>query len=411
VTTRHIVDQVIDPSAARVVVTRDEHGRATDARFDLAGLPRVDALLAGRPILEVIALTQRLCGICPVAHHLAGIRAYESLVGQVVPPAAAAIRRLLHWGSVVDLLATGLVFTARDEAFVMRRFAKTVMATAGSPGHFPVTAVPGGVAARPSGLEQCAAQLDEALATAAQLAERELDEPPPADEWEFADAALVDGDGRPDLLGERLRVVAADGGVLVAGARPDEWDGLVAEAVPGAPAPRPYLTALGPDAGAYRVGPVAQLRVGQLATPLARQLQDEWRRGAASARAIVMLHCVEAIGASLAAPSAFDGALAVPLPAPPGPGIGIGWVDGARGLLVHRYRVGANGIVDAASVLTPTAQNEPWLAASLRRAADDRSAMEHAIREADPCLPCAMTPVGGMDLVVDSARADPNGGA
>ena len=409
-TTRQVLDQAIDPSPARVLVTRDAQGEVVDARFDLAGLPRVDALLAGRPLAEVIALAERLCGICPAAHHLAGIRAYESLIGSPSPPPAAiATRRLLHWGSVIDMLAAVLVFTDRDDALTLRRFAKAAMAAAGSPGHFPATAIPGGVAARPS-VAGCAQQVDAARETALRLARQSLAEPR-SDEWDGADAALVDDDGHVDLLGGLLRIVAADGDVLVAGAAPDEWDDLVTEAVPGAPAPRPHLTGLGPERGAYRVGPVAQLRAGSLATPLARQLQDEWHAslgGAAAARAIVMLHCVEAIDALLAQPHAFDGELAAPVPAATVTGTGVGWVDGARGLLVHRYQVNPDGLVASATILTPTAQNEPWLAASLRRVAGDRRAMEHAIREADPCLPCAMTPVGGMDLVIDTM---PRGGA
>jgi len=419
-TTRRVLDQAIDPSAAHVVVTRDADGRMIDARFDLAGLPRVDALLAGRPLPEVTTLAERLCGICPAAHHLAGIRARESLAGPIVlPPAAVAIRRLLHWGSIIDMFAIGWTFTARDEAVLLRRFGKAAMAAAGSPGHFPVTAVPGGVAAPVcvADLERCAQQLADARATASRLAEQSLAERADATPLEagpaetgLADAALVDADACPDLLGEWLRVIAADGTVLIEGALADRWGTLVAESRPGDAAPRPYLVALGPGKGAYRVGPVAQLRVGQLTTPLARELQNEWLRlggDAEAARAIMTLHCVEAIAGLVGAFESFDGDLVTPLPGATAPGVGVGWVDGARGLLVHVYKVDQAGIVSTATILTPTAQNEPWLAELLRTAAgraegEDRLAMEQAIREADPCLPCAMVPVGSMGLVVDT---------
>lgn len=91
----------------------------------------------------------------------------------------------------------------------------------------------------------------------------------------------------------------------------------------------------------------------------------------------------------------------------PAGAVGVGWVDGPRGLLVHRYVAGGDGLLRAATILTPTAQNEPWLA-DLLRAAVARSAaagaLERAVREADPCLPCTAAPLGTMRLTVTDAR-------
>jgi len=251
----------------------------------------------------------------------------------------------------------------------------------------------------------------EALAAARHIAERALARPGVPDAFDGADVALVDATGRLDLFGETLRAVAADGQALItAGA--DRWDELVAEADPGSPTPRPYLVALGQAAGAYRVGPVAQLRVGPLGTPVAARLQDAWRQGnggAAAARGVIMVHCVEAIGQLLERPEVVDGTSAAPWPDALPAGAGAGLVDSARGLLVHRYATKGDGLVSSATILTPTAQNEPWLGDLLRGAADGtaaREGIEDAIREADPCLPCSTVPAGTMDLVVDTVPAD-----
>ncbi|QGF23099.1 hypothetical protein [Raineyella fluvialis] len=133
---------------------------------------------------------------------------------------------------------------------------------------------------------------------------------------------------------------------------------------------------------------------------------------------------MEVIAALLARPDLFDGPLRTDLPstAAEGEGVGIGWVDGPRGLLVHRYRAASDGRVAAAVVLTPTAQNEYWLSHLLRQAvgagtgASSRAdlGLEDAIREADPCLPCSSAPAGAMGLVVEETtsvvRHDPAGG-
>lgn len=434
---RWVLDEIIDPFGAKVVVDRAPDGTIREARFDLAGLPRVDALLTGHPVAEVPSLVERLCGVCPAAHHLAGIRALESLSGGVALPTAADLsRRLLHHASAIATHAVRAVTTSRDDAVTLRRFAKEVTVAVGSPGHFPVTAVPGGVAVPvdAEARDRCLTLVPAALAAAVRIAERTLPVPGPVDAFTGADVALIDEKGRPDLFGTRLRAVAADGRVVIDAAVAAEWDRLVAESVPGDPAPRPYLLALGPEHGRYRVGPVAQLRIGGLGTPQAAALQADWsRRGghAAAARTVVTVHSVEAIAALLARPELLDRRVRIDPPDRTGPGVGIGWVDGPRGLLVHRYQVAADGRVSSATVLTPTAQNEYWLAQLLRRAIDTGHdpghpagdpghpvgesgrgqtgpivELEDAIREADPCLPCSSAPVGAMGLVVEETVPD-----
>ena len=422
--TRLMLDEIIDPSEARVVVTRDAAGRVTDARFDMTGLPRVDSMLVGRPVAEVPALVEHLCGICPAAHHLAGIRAVEALWGVRPPVAAQFQRRLLNAGSVLSGHAMSLLIAstsqtdgkaqtdqATQDAMTLRRFAKATMAAAGSPGHFPATAIPGGVAApvSPEARARCQDLLDDALAAALRIAHQATKDGDAGPGFPGADVALVDEDGHPDLSGEYLRAVAPDGATIIPSATADAWDQLIAEAVPGDPAPRPYLIALGPEHGTYRVGPVAQLKVGPLRTPLAAGLQQTWLRtyeeNPQTARAIVTLYAVETIGDLLARPELLGSDIATPLPERWRAGTGVGWVDGSRGLLVHRYAADEAGRVTSATILTPTAQNERWLAHLLRLAVDTSDAQigaEEAIREADPCLPCVTAPPGRMGLVIDT---------
>jgi NAD-reducing hydrogenase large subunit len=157
---------------------------------------------------------------------------------------------------------------------------------------------------------------------------------------------------------------------------------------------------------------VAQLRIGELTTVRARRLQERWLAAGGSARAaraIMMLHSVEAIGALLES-SALVAGPCTTAPAGVPRDEGVGWVDGPRGLLVHRYVTAGDGVARAVTILTPTAQNEPWLAGLLRAAVDaspadgpDRMGLEGAIREADPCLPCSSAPPGSMNLQMDVA--------
>jgi NAD-reducing hydrogenase large subunit len=419
---RVVLELGIDTAGAGVRVRRNAAGAAIDARLDLAALPRIEPLLLGRPVAEVPSLVERLCGVCPVPHHLAGVQALEAMAGLrpgSLPATADTARRLLHHAAVVETLAVPFVGTARPAVLAARAWAKAAKAAVGSPGHFPTTAVPGGVIdAVPSAAAwaEAAALAPAALQAAEELVAAATGAPPdPAQPaWAGADAALVDALGHPDPLGGWLKVVAADGSVLAEGATPDQFADLVALAAPTDAAPRPYLRALGPAAERYRVGPVAILRTGTLDTPRAAAHQGAWLAagpaalagGAATARAIFLLHCLERAAAILAAPAPTARSQHRLPHLNPKEGWGVGWVDGPRGLLVHRYEAeGAPPALTNATILTPTAQNEPWLADLLTDAIGQpdptrQQALEAALRAADPCLPFLAAPPGTMDIAI-----------
>lgn len=429
------LDMVVDGAGAEVMVQLGVGGHVRDAWFDLGALPRVEGLLKGRPVADVPTMIEHLCGICPVAHHLAGARALDAFTRAVpITPTAEAVRRLLHHGAVLRTHARGAVQVDAGRALRLEAFAQQVVAAAAGTSHFPRCAVPGGVAAaitvadRDSLVSEADVAVQQAADLVAQIEARQCSTQLPT--FTGHDVALVDQSGALDLYGEQLRAVAADNTVVIDGACAAEWPDLVAESRPGAAASRPFLRALGPDRGGYRVGPVAQLRVAtHLSTAVAESARERWAvavGGAAWARAVVALHAAEVIQDLLSSPQLVgDRLVARAMTGPLGSGtVATGWVDGARGLLVHTYRVADDAQLMDATITTPTAQNEGWLAALLLAAASDHAistgsiaaqpphglagTMEAAVREADPCLPCSSLPTGGMGLKLTMIDAQGN---
>lgn len=412
------LDEIIDPMQGRVVITPDSQGKS-HAHFDLQGLPRIDAMLVGKSALEALKMTEHLCGICPIAHHLAGIRALDALSrNNEISQVAELTRRLLHYGSVVETHSLRFLRQDRDSGIALKKISKKMLVAAGSPGHFPVTAVPGGVRNLPNieDLIKLQEELPAALASAEKLCELAFNQQSHTEvsrQFAGADLALIDEDANPDIFGNKVR--AARAGSIWKEFDFEEWNQQVAEENPGAPAPRPYLSALGPVQGRYRVGPVAQLSVGVLPSDLASKAQDRWLAGgrdAASARVIITLHVLEKT-VELVSELLRLLELGELEACPPEKqlrfkdGIATGLVDGPRGLLAHTYRSDPQGIITAATILTPTAQNEPWLADLLTQAiakedAVRQAALEQSIREADPCLPLSSAPEGQMGLRVDT---------
>ena len=78
-------------------------GELKQCRFRVVESPRFfEAMLAGRLIYEAQHLSSRICGICACGHTLASLKASESALGVVPPPAVIPLRKLLLYSEVMD---------------------------------------------------------------------------------------------------------------------------------------------------------------------------------------------------------------------------------------------------------------------------------------------------------------------
>lgn len=422
------LDELVDPFEAKLNVYRNNSGEVEQVAFNLSGLPRIDGMLVGKQALDVPDITKRLCGLCPVVHHLAGVRAVEALFGITeIPRPARLARELLCHGSTLDSLAMKFVATDRDAARLIKSAGQACLRAAGAKSHFPDVAVPGGVRSRAD--EDLVAQAADAIAglidsgvvaggagsgstgAAAGAGSGVIG----ADGFDGLDIAVVDADGNLDPLGDFLGV-AAPGRAELAVFPAAQWPQRVVETSPGAAAPRPTFDLAGSvlagsaestgsgsaaaaaadaDAHFYRVGPIARLAVvgTRGVSPGAAQLallRDT------ALRARDLLAEAELLGEDVCNPRAQEQIAAADFD---GVRTGVGLVDGPRGLLVHRYTAGADGAIVDCQIMTPTAQNELWLTRMLTEVfAAGNNAIEESIWAADPCLPCSSAPAGLMSF-------------
>jgi NAD-reducing hydrogenase large subunit len=73
----------------------------TEARLHIVEFRGFERFIQGRPYWEVPVIVQRLCGICPVSHHLAAAKAMDRIVGgEKLTPTAEKMRRLMHYGQM-----------------------------------------------------------------------------------------------------------------------------------------------------------------------------------------------------------------------------------------------------------------------------------------------------------------------
>jgi coenzyme F420-reducing hydrogenase alpha subunit len=206
----------------------------------------------------------------------------------------------------------------------------------------------------------------------------------------------------------RGHIVSSDGLHLA----PQAWDQAFHEVqVPWSNA----LQARGSDGLPYLLGPAARLVLDhdQL-HPLAREALD--RSGALEsirrnpyrsivARAVELVH---AAADAIDIVESYEPPELAAVPWQARPGVAAWATEAPRGLLFHRYEVGEDGLISAATIIPPTSQNQAAIEADVAAFAPRvldlpmdaaTHTLEQLIRSYDPCISCA---THFLDLSVDA---------
>ena len=98
---------VIDPVTrieghAKITLLLDDQGEVSDARFHVVEFRGFEKFCEGRSFREMPGITSRICGICPVSHMLTSAKAGDELLAVEIPEGAVRLRRLLHYGQILQ---------------------------------------------------------------------------------------------------------------------------------------------------------------------------------------------------------------------------------------------------------------------------------------------------------------------
>ncbi|HET9436516.1 MAG TPA: nickel-dependent hydrogenase large subunit [Candidatus Limnocylindrales bacterium] len=408
---------------------RVRDGIVEEARLEIFEAPRYfEALVVGRTPDEVIDIVARICGICPVAYQMSAVHAFEDLFAVSVHPQVRALRRLLYCAEWIESHALHIyllhapdflgypsaVELARDHRELVDgglRLKKAgndlLTALGGRPIH-PVSVRVGGFSRMPAKaeLEALRPSLAEALRLSLATIEVVAGLAAPAFEREPRLVSLRHPTEYPLNDG---RIVSTDGVDL----RPSNWDEAFHEVqVPWSNA----LQARAGDGLPYLLGPSARVVLaGEQLHPVAKAALA--RTGALESirrnpyRSIVA-RAVELVHVSAEALDIVDGYVKPDAPTVPWtarPGVAAWATEAPRGLLFHRYVVGDDGKVAAATIVPPTSQNQAAIEADLATFApsvldlpmgEATHRLEQLIRSYDPCISCA---THFLDLSVEDA--------
>ena len=443
----------------KVTILLDAQGQVSQARLHIVEFRGFERFIQGRPYWEVPVLVQRLCGICPVSHHLAAAKAMDGIVGvDTLTPTAEKMRRLMHYGQIFQshalhffhLVSPDLLFgfdadvAIRNvlgvaqkypelavQGVMMRKFGQEIIkATAGKKIH-GTGAVPGGVNKNLSieerdgflkDIGQMLAWSRAALKIAQDYTVAHLEELADFGSFDSNHVSLIREDGALDLYHGNLRAITATGEKIFDQIDYQSYFTYIAEEVkPWSYMKFPFISSLGPETGWYRVGPLSRINTCDfIDTPeaeAARQVFKALTGGKPNnitmayhwARMIELLHACEKIRDLLHDPDLQGNDLMA---------FGqrreesVGLIEAPRGTLFHHYRVDKNDQVTMANLIVSTTNNNTPMNLAVEGVARKYlsgttitegllNRVEVAIRAYDPCLSCATHALGRMPLVVE----------
>jgi F420-non-reducing hydrogenase large subunit len=90
----------------KIEIFLDTEGNVANAYLQIPELRGFEQFCLGRPAEEMPRITNRICGVCPEAHHMAATKALDALFQVEPPPAAKKIRELFYMAFYVTDHAT-----------------------------------------------------------------------------------------------------------------------------------------------------------------------------------------------------------------------------------------------------------------------------------------------------------------
>jgi NAD-reducing hydrogenase large subunit len=449
----------------KVTLLLDENNKVHQVRLHVVEFRGFETFIEGRPFWEVPVMVQRLCGICPVSHHLAAAKAMDIIVGApVLTPTAEKLRRLLHYGQTLQshavhffhlaspdlLLGFDSDHTRRNvvqvaaafpeiakQGVLLRKYGQEVIRIVAGKRVHGTVAIPGGMnkALSRDEREELRKDIDTMVGwcrDAVHMVKR-LHETNPVFFNGFADVAsnmmaLVGEGGALDLYHGKLRAKDANGGVIFDGADYAGYADLLQEEVkPWSYMKFPHIKSLGADKGWYKVGPLARVQTcDAIPSELAEiERQDLLAIGAGRpahgsllyhwARLVEALHAAEVIRDLLDDAYITGGDLMAERGDRREEAVGV--IEAPRGTLFHHYRVDEKDMVTFCNLIVSTTNNNQAMNEAVRHVAKQYlcgreitegllNHIEVAIRAFDPCLSCATHAVGKMPLEVDLVDAE-----
>ncbi|HHI87892.1 MAG TPA: Ni/Fe hydrogenase subunit alpha [Candidatus Cloacimonetes bacterium] len=411
----------------KIEIFLDDDGNVENAYLQIPELKGFEQFCIDRPVEELPRITPRICGVCPMAHHMASTKAVDAVYHVQPTETAKKLRQLVYDCYIYEdhllhfFFLGGPDFVVTPSAPKKERNILGVIAKVGLEigtrviknrrqirnivthlfGRIihPVGGLPGGVSKRLT--EEKRQEFLNIAVEARDFAKESIDifNKIVLENKTYVDLivgdiykhktyymGLVDDKNRVNFYEGKVRVVEPDGKEF-AKFGPNEYLDNVAEHVePWSYMKFPFLKKIGwkgfkdgKSSGIYRVAPLARLNVSDgMATPMAQEEFERMYRtlGGKPAHNTLAFHWARLIEALYAAEEIVelledksitsDDIRNIPVDTPDE---GVGIVEAARGTLIHHYKTDENGLVKGVNLIVATVGNSAAMSLSIAKAA------------------------------------------
>ena len=410
----------------KISIFLNDAGNVENAYLQIPELRGFERFCEGRRAEDMPIITPRICGVCPVAHHMASTKALDAAYGVEPTETAKKLRELMYMGYMIYDHTLHFYFLGAPDFVVgpdapasernifgvlkkvgldvgkqvikHRAYGQKITEILGGKATHPTCGVPGGIS---KGLnEEERREIEDMARSSVEFAQFRLQvfndvvlgnkgyvdlilsDPYQLNTYNMG---MVDGDNHVNFYDGDIRVTDQGGNEFDRFKAAEYLDHVSEHVEPWTYSKFTYLNKVGwkglidgPDSGIYRVGPLGRLNAAEgMATPLA---DEEYRRmyetlGGRPVNSTLAFHWARLVELLYAAEHALElstdpeitsNDLRNPVGAP---GEGVGVVEAARGTLYHHYKLDDEGLVEKVNLIVATTNNYADICMSIRDAA------------------------------------------
>lgn len=450
---------------AKVTINMNADGTVEHAYFHVNEFRGFEKFCEGRLVTEMTSITPRICGICPVSHHLAAAKTGDIVFGAPPPRTASLLRELTHMGQIIqshgmhffelagpDLIlgfdadpatrnVVGLIQADAGlalKAVALRKYGQEIIHKVAGRKIHPTFAVPGGVNKPLESAERDAMlkDVDEMIAITQvglqifkEWADKNQDDINKFAVFPTGYFGLVTPENGLELYQGDIRLVGSDGVELEKFDANDYLDIIAEHVEDWSYLKFPYYKKMGYPQGVYRVGPLGRLNAcDHIDTPLANEefktyrAMNDWKPIENTlhyhyARLIEILFAIERVKILLDDPDIMGKDILNTRHNFVGEGVGV--IEAPRGTLLHHYIANKFGQLEKVNLIVSTGHNNWAMSEAVDSVAKTYidgqeiregllNRVEAAIRAHDPCLSCSTHAVGQMPMIVEIKDAQGN---
>ena len=419
----------------KIEIFLNDEGEVANTYFQVPELRGFERFCVGRPVEEMPLLTNRICGVCPEAHHMAAAKAADAVYHVDPPPTAKKLRELLYsafyftdhtthfyaLGGPDFIMGPDAPVAKRNilgvihkvgleiggQVIQARKFGHTVVEMIGGRKVHPCTSIPGGMT---KGItEEQRVEIEKMGRWGVEFARFSLKlfDDIVLDDKAYVDLIMgdaythrtyyigtVDANNKVNFYDGLVSVVDPQGARIGKYAANEYTDWIAEHVEPWTYLKFPYLKKVGwkgfvdgMDSGVYVASPLSRLNASDgMATPLA---QEEYERfyttlGGKPVHQRLATHWARLVELLYAAERWVELATDPEITSPnfhtvptEKPTEGVGIVEAPRGTLTHHYVTDERGLLTKVNLIVGTTNNYASMSMSIKKAA--QSLIHHGV--------------------------------